>query len=279
MPRWVVALVLGWACGRHSEPSPAPDTGATPPATADPAREDASTDVADRVARRFIKGPLPAEAPFEGVVSLQVVLVGEANRPPVRHTFVMKGKKLRWDLFSEGGKGAEVAYRIYDGTQHKFFTVPPGRPVVYATSAAVLLADAGAARSYKLSPFAAEPKGAILGMPCARMQTDDERLHYDLCLAEGLPTLPLAVLGKSLEAVVPFSELLDSRGLFPLNIMVRPREPSAHADAAAHAPQLPPHATLKTVKIERGQVSDAAFDLPGYPVVDAPTLAAPQRVR
>jgi len=264
-----VLLALAPSCGRSVEATPR-DAGA-PPAPAASARPvDAAADVVDHHATKFVLGPLPDNAPFEGSVTLQVALTTEPDLPPAKYTFFMKGKKVRWDLFTEGGRGVSTGFRLYDGAQRKFFTFLE-QPVVYTTDVSALLGDAGSSRPFKFAPFAPEPNGAVFGIPCDRMQTADEKYEYDVCLASGLPTLPLSVLGKNMEVAVPFSAALERRGQFPVSVIVRPR-------GAAKGPR-PWIAILKVLSVERGRVPDAAFDLPAYPFQPSPTLAPLRRAR
>jgi hypothetical protein len=248
---------------------------APPPAGTHPG--DAAPDAADHHASKYALGPLPADAPFEGIVALQVALPDQPEHATARYTFYMKGKKLRWDLFSEGGKGDSVGYRVYDGADRKFYTFLD-RPVVYVTDAAGLVRDAGAARDYAFTPFAMEPHGVVMGLPCDRLEADDEHYRYEVCLASGLPTLPLAVLGSSLAVALPFSATLDQRGLFPLSVVVRARDPQKGAEPGPKRPR-PPAAALKVLRVERGRVPEAAFDLPAYPFAPSATLTSTHPLR
>lgn len=268
------------ACGRAPEQRRTADASPAPTraATGEPLH-DAATDADPRRGTTLTLGPLPADAPFEGRLALEASIVSDPTSVPARYEFLVKGKRLRWDLFGDGGKGGSAGFRVYDAAQRKFFTVLH-QPVIYETAEAVLLGDAGTARVYKLGPFELDPKGAVQGIPCDRVQTDDERFHYDACLASGLPTFPLSVLGKALALTVPFSPLLEARGQFPLNVVVRPRAPDSppgRAGAASKALR-PIEATLKVVSVERGRVPGEAFDLPAYPVVATTTLS-PARPR
>jgi hypothetical protein len=144
----------------------------------------------------------------------------------------------------------------------------------------VLVGDAGAARAYKFTPFAMEPRGVVMGIPCDRMETEDAYNRYEVCLASGLPTLPLAVLGNALAVAAPFSAALDQRGQFPLSVVARAREPD-HPLGTEPAPRRPhpPAAALKVLRVERGRVPDAAFDLPAYPFAPSATLTSTHPLR
>jgi hypothetical protein len=230
----------------------------------------------DTLAQRFLREPLAPSAPFEGEIVLRVVLFrGMEATPPARYAFVFKGDRVRWDLASDEGKGTAAGYRVYDGNKHKFFTVLR-TPTVYSTDLSALLGDAGGSHPYSFSPFALEPKGAVQEVPCDRMVAEDAQLRYDVCLANHFPMLPLRALGGAMEIAVPFSDQLEKNGQFPLDVMVRAREPGAPPGTIPKGPAAF-RARLSVQKITRAHVSDAAFDLPGYEVVNSPTLAPPPR--
>ena len=280
--RFVLAaplLVVALACTHDADQPPKADaqpasTEAGPrPAKAIPAPSaSAEPEEVDTLATRFLRGPLPADAPFEGEISFRVSMLTGPEKPAARYSFVMKGSKVRWDLVGDGGKGDSAGYRIYDAKQRKFYTVMHV-PFVYVTPATALLGDAGPAHKYTLRPFALEPKGAVMGIPCNRMQTDDDRFHYDVCVASGMPGIPLNALAHGLDLAVPFGEVLEANGQFPLDVVVREPKAGAAADSGPHRGPAKWHATLKVSKITRAQVSDAAFDLPGYKIVESPNLS------
>jgi hypothetical protein len=220
----------------------------------------------------FPLGPLPPDAPFQGRLTIQVVIPGDTDDPETtesaRYNFTIKGKKARWDLFSRGGKGRPVGYRIYDSEPHKFYTVMR-QPQLYVTDEASLNGDAGAPKAWKFTPFALEPKGKVQDYPCDIVNTQDDQYEYHACLASGLPTLPLQLLGSAMALAVPFGAVLEKKGLYPLLVVVRPR--SASRDAGLK----PLVAKLTLLQLERGLVPDVAFELPHFPVTETPRLIAP----
>ncbi len=284
---WVTSLVAATLACRRTAEQPAstdaqpPSTHAPPPSAdgqppsptgGDMGTDAAATEETDTLATRFLRGPIPGDAPFEGEIIFRVSMLTGPDNVPAKYSFIMKGNKIRWDLAGDGGKGESAGYRIYDSKEHKFYSVMHA-PFVYVTKASMLLGDPGAASKYTLRPFAPEPKGAVQGVPCKRMQTEDDRFHYSFCVASGMPTIPLNALGHGLDVVVPFGELLEMSGQFPLDVVVR--EPKLRIADSGTPPRGPAqwHATLKVLKVTRAKVSDAAFDLPGYKIVEAPNLS------
>ncbi len=263
------------ACSRAAhERGIGDEAGAAPHASMVDAAGEEEGGEPDRHASHFDLGPLPGGAPFEGKVVIRVGTVSEgADQQPATYTFWMKGKKVRWDLFGGGGKGGALGLRIYDGAQRKFFTVLQ-KPFVYETDAAALVGDAGTSGSpagaphYKFTPFKLDPKGAVSGMPCDRLETADDHSLYDVCVASGMPTLPLDLLGSSVATVVPFGTVLEEKGQFPLYVMVRRKELAGSGRDAGPLPAVhPAQGSMRVVTIERGVVPAEAFELPDYPVV------------
>lgn len=220
----------------------------------------------------FALGPLAPGAPFEGTVGVRVATIESDTTEYATYHFVLKGRKVRWDLFSEGGKGDPTGYRMYDGEARKFYTVMH-QPVLYTTDEAALSPDAGTPKSWRLSPFKLEPKGMVENVACSNMRTHDEEFEYDACLASGIPTLPMPLLGPGVARAVPFGPELQKKGLFPLHVVVR------RSKAPPGVTIRPVVATLTVFKIERGQVPDRAFELPRYPVTETPTLIPPRLLR
>jgi hypothetical protein len=210
--------------------------------------------------------------PFEGMLSLQVTTVGSDSTEYATYHFALKGKKARWDLFAEGDKGDPTGYRLYDGDRHVFYTVVR-QPVLYTTDEGELSRQGGPPRSWRFEPFRFEPKAVVENVPCSRVETHDEEFDYDACVASGIPTLPLQLLGASMAQAAPFGAALQKKGLFPLSIVVRvsKRPPGAKIR--------PVRATLTVLKIERGRVPERAFELPHFPVTDTPTLLPPRLLR
>lgn len=280
-PRVVYAallLAIG-ACTNNVEEPPKPVVKKTPASAATapaPPKGDGaiSTSPAIDAGTQFPLGPLPEDAPFEGNVGLKVTEIGPENTR-ANFTFLVKGKKLRWDIVGGGGTGAVIGYRIYDGEKRKFFSVLSDEPSVFVTDANRLVGDGGSSYAYKLTPFAPEPKGAVLGMPCDRMLTDDDHSHYDVCLTSALPTLPFMLLGGPMATALPFSSLLDQRGTFPISVSARPLTAAPGKSGGGGAPR----GSLKLVKVDRGRVPNAAFDLPAYPSIASAQLPPVRKLR
>jgi hypothetical protein len=210
--------------------------------------------------------PLPPDAPFQGIVTLEA-RAGHGT-PPAKYVFTLKGKKARWDLLSPGEKGQVLGFRVYDGDQHAFFTVAPARKSVFVTSESALLKGDAAppSRAWTWNALAVEPHGALLGYSCDRETTRDEEFEYDVCASDKLVSFPMQELAGPLTSVVPFNGSLGEKGLFPLFVTVRRLKP---------APGQAPGATagnLRVLHVDRGKVSDSAFELPPWPRVDAVTL-------
>jgi hypothetical protein len=279
-------LAAAAACSHTAEQPTTPDTGpaaahsAPAPSRADEPPPDASAERPDTLASRFLRDPLPDGAPFEGEIVMNAGTLGADDRPPAKYAFVLKGAKIRWDLVADATSAAPAGYRIYDSKQRKFFTVLHA-PFVYVTPVSALLGDKGSSAKFNFWPFALEPHGAVQGVPCDRMQTDDGRYGYDVCVAHGMPPFPMNALGGILGTILPFGEALEARGEFPLDVLVRDLDtkPGAVSGGASKRVSGRRHAALKVQKLTRAHVSDAAFDLPGYKVVESPVLtpAAPMR--
>jgi hypothetical protein len=228
----------------------------------------------------FPLAPLPPDAPFQGRLTLRVASFdAEKTEYSSYYVYVRRGA-ARWDLFAQDSDEAPVGYRVYDTDRHTFFTVMR-RPVIYETAEGDLAGDdsssqpaSPAARpAWRFTPFALEPKGAVEGWPCDRMQTFDAEREFDVCLAAGLPSLPLHLFGGALGQAVPFGATLREKGLFPLSVEVRRRTRAPGTLIRAIA------ARLSVVEIERGLVPDRAFELPDYPKVRTTTLTPPRLVR
>ncbi len=228
---------------------------------------------------QFELGPLAPGAPFAGRLTVQVTRTNPTDPDTtdiVTYYFTVKGKKARWDLFGESGTGDPTGYRIYDGDQHKFFTVMR-QPVLYTTDEAALIAsraaDAGAPRSVKLVPDKSDTTGNVEGVACSRMTGQDDENEYLTCLGPGLPPIPLHLLGDAIAAALPFGADVAKKGLFPLTVIVRSKQ------RPKGSPVKPILARLATTKVERGDPPDSAFTLPTYPVTELPFLVAPRLVR
>jgi hypothetical protein len=221
---------------------------------------------------RFELGPLPSDAPFEGMLSVQVASLGPDRAEYANYHFALKGTKARWDLFAEGGKGDPTGYRLYDGDAHKFYTVVR-QPVLYTTDERDLLRETGGLKTWQFTPFRLEPKAIVDNVGCNRVQTKDGEFDYDTCLASGIPTIPWQLLGAGMAQAVPFGAALQKKGLFPLSVVVR-RSRLSRGTAIR-----PVVATLTVLRIERGQLPERAFELPPFPVSDTPTLVPPRLVR
>ena len=263
--------------GEASAPSPpGPPTPQAPPSSPSSPDDDWGT-TADGGRTLFPLGPLPADAPFQGRISLQIAEPVDTDTEPdsteiARYDFTVQGKKARWDLFSRGGKGRPVGYRIYDGEQRKFFTVMR-QPQIFVTNESALESDAAKPRAWAFTPFAQEPHGKVQDYPCDLVDTQDDTNRYHLCLAKGLPVLPLHLLGPALGVAVPFGAALEKKGLFPLTVIVRPRK---IPDGGAIAPLA---GKLTLLALERGLVPDNAFVLPKFPSTETPKLVAPGILR
>jgi hypothetical protein len=190
------------------------------------------------------------------MVSLQAKF-GNAYDAAPAYVFTLKEKKARWDLIGQGGKGEVRGYRVYDGDEHRFYTVAPELKSVLVTDEAVLATDAGgASRTWTWKPFTAEPHGVVGGRPCDRMITRDDELEYDVCAAPGLAPFPMQDLSGAIASVVPFNASLMSQGMFPLHVTVR----RLHAGDGGVARGVV--GSLQVMRIERGRVPLNAFDLP-----------------
>jgi hypothetical protein len=221
--------------------------------------------------RLFPLGPLPADAPFEGRVTVVVESmtdVDEGSTSSATYHFTTKGHKARWDLFGSGGKGSAVGYRIYDGDQHRFFTVMK-QPVLYATNEALLPGAVATKPTWTFAPAKDEPHGSVQNIPCDRVETKDDKYQYSACLTSKLTTIPIQLLGPAAAIALPFGNALEKQGLFPLTVVAR-------------GPVLDPRskgrpvvAKLTVEEVERGSVPDDVFTLPSYPVTETPTLIAP----
>jgi hypothetical protein len=216
---------------------------------------------ADGHDRDLVLGPLPPDAPFEGTIRMQVNLA--EDRSGATYAFTVRGKKVRWNLFFESG--AAEGYRVYDGDEHRFYTVVPAQSVVMTTQESDLAPDAGKGLSWKFTPMPLEPKGGVHGYSCDRQQTRDEKNQYDICVASGLVPFPLQLLPGSIAQIVPFNDALVAKGLFPLSVTVRPAVHMAPAQLAIRG-------TLVALDIDRGRVPDGAFAIPPFPRRAAPSL-------
>lgn len=254
-----------------------PDTGSVP--SPESLLAPAGSALPDHHPTEFELGPLAPDAPFAGRLTLQLTRTNPTDSDKtdiVTFYFTVKGKKARWDLFGEAGTGDPSGYRIYDGNQHKFFTVMR-QPVLYTTDEATLIAtraaDAGAPKNIKLVPDKSEPGGNVQGVACTRMMGQDDEDEYLTCLATGLPPIPLHLLGEASAAILPFGADIEKKGLFPLTVLVRSKE------RPKGSPIKPILARLSTLKVERGDPPDSAFTPPSYPVTELPFLVAPRLVR
>jgi hypothetical protein len=279
----VISLMAITSCSRacsKSVPEPVPEQEAAADAAPNDAT-DASPNGDSGVdwgggPTLFKLGELPADAPWEGTLSLQVSLNTETDvtenaedAPPATYYFALRGKKARWDLFSRSGKGGPAGYRIYDGSQRKVFTVMTGRQTVYVTAEDALAGDAGAPKAWAFTPFKLEPKSAMKGIACDRADTKNAEREYSVCLASVLPPVPLHLLGGSMAEALPFGGDLEARGLFPLYVMVRSR---TLPDGSIVRPML---ARLSVLEATRGKLPDDAFELPSYPVEETTRLLTP----
>jgi hypothetical protein len=271
MPLVIWPVVISSCSKRVPErTTPHPSSTAEPrpseQALALPARPDAGTGTS------FELGPLPADAPFEGKLRIEVVTIQPETTDYARYSFFLKGKKARWDLFGDEGKGETAGYRVYDGEKQEFFTIMR-QPVLYATREDILRGDGGSPRSWTVTPFRLEPKATVANLACDQMVTHDREFDYAVCLAPGLPGLPLHLLGPAMARVLPFGPYFRTKGLFPLSVVVR-RSRLAPGETIR-----PVVAKLTVIEAERGRVPERAFELPPYPRTDTATLIPPRLLR
>jgi hypothetical protein len=271
-----VALVLALACCARSPAQQGGDassvdagsawapSGTATAATAAAARDAGVVPDADTLV--FNLAPLAPDEPFQGMIALQARF-GSGFDPAPKYVFTLKGKKARWDLIGQGGKGEVRGYRVYDGEAHKFFTVAPELKSILVTDESALSSPADAGKhTWTWKPFALEPHGAVAGQACDRQITSDDEYEYDVCSAEGLVPFPMQDLSGTIARVVPFNGALEEKGRFPVHVSVR----RLHAGDGGPANTIV--GALQIARIERGRVPDGAFDLPPLPRVQAASL-------
>ncbi len=221
----------------------------------------------------FNLAPLPPDAPFQGMMSLQARF-GNGFSPAAVYVFTFKGKKVRWDLIADGGKGEILGYRVYDGEEHKFYTVAPALKSVLVTDEASAGASIDAGASWTWKPFTPEPHGMASGYPCDQRITHDDEIEYGVCVAKGLPQFPMQDLTGTLAHVVPFNATLLETGGFPVDVVMRRLRAGDGGAARSMA------GSLQVMRIERGKVPENAFDIPAsLPRVPAASLDFGRRAR
>jgi len=264
---WAASVgLLLVSCSRPARERPLIDAGTTATTLHDSGSVGATADAdeapdADVGKMQFNLGPLPPDAPFEGMMVVEARLT---TQPAQIYVFTVKGKKARWDLFGEGGKGAVSAFRVYDGATHKFYTTAPTLKSILVTDEASIAPDAGAADGgYRWSTFAAGPTGVVAGVSCDRQETRDDAFDYVVCSAPGLVPFPMQLLAGAIGQVTPFNGSLMAKGRVPLHVTKR----KSHAVGVKAMV-----GWLEVKQIERGRVPEGAFDLPKLPEVPAANL-------